>query len=218
MRTIFRRPGGDFERLVALAAAELLEGGSALPAAPAAAPEPAGRGDAPALEPETRLFALASGAFGASAPARFGGALLLERRLRGRFRGALSATAETGGRALDLGRVQVLALSGAVAVGPRWDLGPLRLALEGGARLGAVHFRGTSDLAAVDARSFWAPWGGPFAATWAEFAVGRRLCLRASFEVGYALASAVALAAQERAAAVEGLWTGASLGLGMRLD
>ena len=129
----------------------------------------------------------------------------------------LDAEFHRGTQDLSFGGVttQVVDLGAAAQIHRAWNAARGEAGL--GLRGGAVEMIGQAGDASLMARSFSAQWFGAFATGHIGYAVTEHITLDAMLEAGYVLSPVVGLVAGQRAAAVDGRWLAAHVGIGVRL-
>jgi hypothetical protein len=84
-----------------------------------------------------------------------------------------------------------------------------------GGRIGLVHFAGRTERLSLHSASFFAPWGGPVVLFGIALRATRYVRLLLELEAGLVTQPAQARANDEVVAQLNGVWSGASLGLGL---
>ncbi|HWZ89917.1 MAG TPA: hypothetical protein VNW92_13740 [Polyangiaceae bacterium] len=217
-------------RVIALAIAELLRDtarGEAVeppPVAPALppvekpAPEPPPCPSVPARRPATShlvAFARAEN-FGSSFQPLFGGGFSFSHEL-GQFSLGLGPTLATGERKVALGSVHVLAADLSVRLAYRFPKRAFTSEIGLGHALGLARLTGESSLSGTNADTVNGPWAGPFAFGTLDLNLAEPLFLEVAAELGVVTFPVRGLVAHGAAVEIAGLWSAASLGLGLNL-
>ena len=222
------------ERLVALAASELIAQAERAPAAeraagahPRPAPEPARPADAvdrgssrvteKARSP-IELFVAGNAAYsGEPRAALWGGTLGTRFGLGGRWSVLFDTRFERGQSSLPLADVRSTLLSGFVGAGVGAGLGPLRLSAGAGVRAGWLALAATA-APPNEGRSLTAPWAGPALPLRLAFDVGGIATPFVGAELGYvALPVRGTLDDGSVLVAQRGVWLSGSVGIALEL-
>lgn len=204
-------------RRVAIALAEMLDETRIATARRPGSPPTRRPRRAPSLPSTSRLGVEAlvvAGGMGAPLAPQVGGALALTYQfirwigLRGDF---LAAHAR---RKSPLGRVDLLSLSGSLALATTLRLGRLDLSAALGFRAGAVNLAGDAALPTQTAENaFWAPWVGSLGAAQLGVRLRPRWSLVVGLEGGIVLLPVTGLVDGDREFAQDGYWVTAGLGV-----